>query len=65
MNLVSLSLHRNPTLFSFLLVKERKKLCERETVTTFLITPLDDNDACKEEGCLHIPRVVMETLKVN
>ena len=59
------SLHDNLALFFYLSLKERKKLCGRETVVTSLLAPLDDSSACKEEGYLHTPRVVVDALMVS
>ena len=59
------SLHENLALFSYLSMKERKKLCGREIVAASLLSPLDGSSACKEEGCLHVPRVVVDSLKVS
>ena len=61
----SSSLHDILALFSYLLMKERKKLCGREIVAASLLAPLNGSSACKEEGCLHIPKVVVGTLTVS
>ena len=59
------SLHDNIALFFYLSWKERKKLRGRETVVASLLAPLDGNSACKEEGYLHVPRVVVDALMAN
>ena len=58
-------MHDDLALFFYLSLKERKKLCGRETVIPFLLAPLDDSSACREEGYLHIPRVVVDALIVS
>ena len=61
----SSSLHDDFALFFYLSLKERKKICGREAVVASLLAPLDDSSACKEEGYLHIPRVVVDALMVS
>ena len=61
----SSSLHDNLALFFYLSLKERKKLHGRETVVASLLAPLDGSSGCKEEGYLHVPRVVVGALMVN
>ena len=58
-------LHDNLALFFYLSLKERKKLHERETVVASLLAPLGGSSACKEEGYLHVPKVVVNALMVN
>ena len=59
------SLHDDLALFFYLLLKERKKLRGRETVIASLLAPLNDSSACKEEGYLHVPRVIVDALMVS
>ena len=59
------SLYDDLALFFYLSLKERKKLRGRETIVASLLAPLDDSSACKEEGYLHILRVVMDALMVR
>ena len=61
----SSSLYDNLALFFYLSLKERKKLRGRETVSASLLASLDGSSACKEEGYLHVPRVVVDALMVN
>ena len=61
----SSSLHDDLALFFYLSMKERKKLCEREIVAAYLLAPLNGSSACKEEGCLHVPKVVVDALTVS
>ena len=61
----SSSLHEDLALFSYLSMKERKKLCGREIIAASLLAPLNDSSACEEEGYLHVPRVIVDALMVS
>ena len=61
----SSSLHDNLALFFYLSLKERKKLCRKETFGISLLSPLGNGSAYEEENCFHIPRVVVDALALS